>query len=266
MPATQYLFIDGAYLHARAESAGQAWFGKPIELDHATLSLSCSKTFYYDCLPSKTKQESDADFAARRGKQEALFKRLRTHKGWHVSEGLAKWRKGKGSSQKEVDILIAVDMLTHAHRHNMDSLIFIAGDQDFRPLVEAVVREGIFVTLWYEPSSISQELLDEADFGYRLGLYELHALATDAFKAANPIPSMGHEFQATPPNGALVQIGRDDSGAAFAHLYDCHGCWVVSGAHVDPPNQTYLHLRHGDKEFVKRAWEDRKGGLTWSAA
>lgn len=260
------MFIDGAYLRERAKAAGDAWFNEPIELDYAKLSYGCTKTFYYDCLPSKTAGETDDQFEARRAQQEAFFNRLRAYKGWHVSEGLAKWRKGKGSTQKEVDILIAVDMLTHTHRRNMSRLIFVAGDQDFRPLVEAVVRDGMYVTLWYEPTSVSQDLLHEADDSYRLGIYQLHALATDAYQAAHPIPSISQEFQAYPADGVLREIGKDGRGASVVNLYESQGSWVAAGTDFEPPNKNYLHLRHADKAFLKRVWEDRKGPCTWSAA
>jgi len=35
---------------------------------------------------------------------------LRALPGWHVVEGVVKRRRGVGNTQKEVDILIAVDM------------------------------------------------------------------------------------------------------------------------------------------------------------
>lgn len=262
----QYMFIDGAYLSAIAKDVGEQWFGAPIDLDYAKLATGCTKTFYYDCLPPKADTEDETAYEARRSAKEALFNKLRAYKGWHVSEGLAKWRRKRGSQQKEVDILIAVDMLTHTHRRNMSRLIFLAGDQDFRPLVEAVVREGMYVTLWYERASTSQDLLHEADDIYRLGIYELHAYATDAFQAAHPVPSRSYNNLAYPMDSALVEVGNDAAGASVVRLYSSEGTWVAAGTSFEPPNQLYLHLRHADKDFLKRVWEDVKGPCTWAPA
>lgn len=140
--AVTYLFIDAGYLNRRLESFGKEWFGVTAVANYSAIGAGFTKTFYYDCLPFKTDSESEIDFKRRTEIKEAHFDKLRSYPGWHVSEGLAKWRKKGRSTQKEVDILITVDMLTHTHRKNMHRLAFIAGDQDFRPLLEAIVRDG----------------------------------------------------------------------------------------------------------------------------
>jgi uncharacterized LabA/DUF88 family protein len=63
----------------------------------------------------------------------------------------------KKRRQKEVDVLLAADMLTHGYDGNMDKAILIAGDLDFRRVVEALVRRGVFVEVWYEPKSGAAE-------------------------------------------------------------------------------------------------------------
>ena len=75
--------------------------------------------------------------------------------------------KQKGS--KRVDITLATDMLTHAHRHNYDIAILVAGDEDFVPLVEAVQREGRRVFLWFVKGGLSPTLKNAADFYWDLG-------------------------------------------------------------------------------------------------
>lgn len=71
-------------------------------------------------------------------------------------------RKRNGRS-KRVDITLATDMLTHAHRHNYDIAILVAGDEDYVPLVEAVKAEGRRVALWFPNDGLSPALRAAAD-------------------------------------------------------------------------------------------------------
>ena len=64
----------------------------------------------------------------------------------HVRTGkLASRRK----RQKQVDVLLAVDMLTHSHLRNTKNAVLLSGDSDFVPLVQAVIQQGTFVSLLY---------------------------------------------------------------------------------------------------------------------
>lgn len=95
-----YLFIDGAYLSLFAKSAGELWYGAAAEIDHKILGNHFRKVFYYDCLPAKNDKETAEEFNARTDAKESFFNSLRSIDGWHVSEGLAKWKKKGGSRQK----------------------------------------------------------------------------------------------------------------------------------------------------------------------
>jgi hypothetical protein len=70
---------------------------------------------------------------------------------------------GKKTRQKGVDVAIAVDMLTHSYRKNIGRATLFAGDLDFLPLVEALVQDGMYVTLWYCRERTSKELIDAVD-------------------------------------------------------------------------------------------------------
>ena len=153
----RYMFIDGEQLRRTAEEVGNDWFGKAVDIDYRSLQGDCQKVFYYDCLPAKQVGGDEPLHQAKLEAKVAFFNRLRSLPGWHVSEGLAKHRKKARQEQKEVDILIAVDMLTHTHRKNMHRLTFVSGDQDFAPLLEAVVRDGMYVELLYPDGHTSQD-------------------------------------------------------------------------------------------------------------
>ncbi|MGF6957962.1 NYN domain-containing protein [Paraburkholderia youngii] len=254
----RYLFIDGGYLRERLETLRRNWFSDTdkLEVDYATISSGFTKTFYYDCFPAKTEGETEEAFNLRKQDTEKHFNMLRSLSGWHVSEGLAKWRKRQGSSQKEVDILIAVDMLTHTYRRNMHRLAFIAGDQDFRPLLEAVVREGMYVDLWYDPRSISQDLKHEADQTRELDLFTVHGFFTPRFRARHPIPTRSFHPTSQPENG--IQVARGSiNGENVAGLYSGpNGSWCSVNETKVSGNAQFLQMKlpNGDIDFLKRVY------------
>lgn len=74
------------------------------------------------------------------------------------------FKKPKGTrGSKRVDITLATDMLTHAFRKNFDIAILVAGDEDYVPLVEAVISEGRRVYLWFIENGLSPLLKRKAD-------------------------------------------------------------------------------------------------------
>ena len=83
-------------------------------------------------IDEQRKDEDAADFAIREKAQRDEFNSIRSLAGFHVIEGTLSAKR-----QKEVDVALAVDMLTHAFNHNMGWAHLIAGDLDFRPLVQA---------------------------------------------------------------------------------------------------------------------------------
>jgi uncharacterized LabA/DUF88 family protein len=76
--------------------------------------------------------------------------------------------KVKGKRSKRVDVSLATDMLTHAHRDNYDLAILIAGDEDYVPLVQAVMSEGKRVAVWFFKDGLSRALKIAADHYYDL--------------------------------------------------------------------------------------------------
>lgn len=87
-------------------------------------------------------------------------------------------RKKNGRS-KRVDISLATDMLTHAHRKNYDVAILVAGDEDYVPLVEAVKAEGRRVALWFVEDGLSSSLRAAADHYWDIGKLLFSSPQTD---------------------------------------------------------------------------------------
>ena len=78
------------------------------------------------------------EFEEGKQKQEMELNRIRKVYGTHVRlgslTGIEKKRR-----QKEVDILLAVDMMNHAVRQNMTRAVLLSGERDFKPLIESLV-------------------------------------------------------------------------------------------------------------------------------
>jgi len=84
------------------------------------------------------------------------------------------FKKEKKKGSKQVDISLATDMLTHAHRNNYDIAILVAGDEDYVPLVEAVMNEGKRVVLWFFEKDLSPLLKRKVDFYFDIGIFLLN--------------------------------------------------------------------------------------------
>lgn len=143
----KYLFIDGAYFRKVLEHFSHSFFdGKQIPIAYHSIAADFYKTFYYDCLSPRKKAEDGEDYKARIKPQEEFFDSLRMLNGVHVYEGTSAGEEGK-IRQKKVDTMIAVDMLTHSFRGNMDKATLLTGDLDFKPLVDALIQQGMYITL-----------------------------------------------------------------------------------------------------------------------
>lgn len=133
----------------------------------------------------------DADYQKRVETQESYFRKIGELHGFHIRQGSLRGSPKK-RRQKEVDVLLAVDMLTHGYDGNIEKAILIAGDLDFRPVVEALVRRGVFVEIWYEPKSAAVELPGAADYGRRLDFQTFYLWSTDEFKTHYQAPRTNH--------------------------------------------------------------------------
>ena len=108
-----YLFIDGAYFRKVVENISNKYFrGVNIPINYKALSSGFNKTFYYDCLDSRKKNESKKRYDKRCEEQKDFFNSLRMLEGFHVFEGTTYGEK-KRIRQKKIDVAITVDMLTH---------------------------------------------------------------------------------------------------------------------------------------------------------
>lgn len=263
-----YLFIDGNYLEQLIQDASRDWFDGQLEIDYEQIGHGFTKVFYYDAMPVKKPSETEDQFREREAAKLAFFKRLKNLRGWHVHEGISRRGRREPAQQKEVDVLIAVDMLTHTHRKNMDSLTFIAGDTDFRPLIDAVVRDGMYVNLWYGPRHVSEDLKDMADATLPMDMHFFHAKATRNCRADYAFPvrsnSVGSPHQI---NGPLVEQGFVN-GQLRAAIWTAFGRIFCAGlVEMDDGFYPSVQMEEGPKslERVKRMFEHDHGPFDWRA-
>src|SRR5258708_6449315 len=152
--------------------------------------------------------------------------------GVHVRLGTV---AGKRRRQKEVDILLATDMFTHGFNGSMRTAVLLSGDLDFRPIVEALVRHGVFVEVWYHRSSIARELPGAADFGREIRFRELYSWNTESFQRKHRIPDDRRIASASVRSGQLVRTGSLANSEWPVELYKWHGdrqqfeLWIGTG-------------------------------------
>lgn len=150
------LFIDGASLHATTAALG-------IEIDFRRLlsefesGSSVLRAFYYNLVtedPKCSPVRPLADWLAYNGYTVIL----KQTKEFLDESGR---RKTKGT----VGVELAVNAMQLAKR--IDHMVLFSGDSDFRPLVRAMQRCGVRVTVVStvssEPSMVSDELRRQAD-------------------------------------------------------------------------------------------------------
>jgi uncharacterized LabA/DUF88 family protein len=84
---------------------------------------------------------------------------------------------GKRYEQKQVDVMLAVDMVLLVSESRADVVVLVAGDQDFVPAVKAVRERGAYVVLWHGPDAwTSGELKKACDENHRLTHNEIQVI------------------------------------------------------------------------------------------
>ena len=266
--ANTYMFVDGAYLDGCVGDFCRKWFGgAQYELDYRVMSSGARKVFYYDALPIQRKEETEAEFRLRLTNKELFFESLRAINGWHVQLGISKRYIGKMAQQKEVDVLLAVDMLSHTYRKNMDAVTFVAGDQDFRPLLDAVVRDGMYVTLYYDKNHTSVDLINMADARQELDYYTLMQMFPAEVRTAHPSTDRSTHNGVYLGVGTLVEEGMRD-GQAMAQLWLTPGGQNAShqvALYNKAAHYTSVYNLKGNPELLKRVFSEYFGDFEWRA-
>lgn len=264
-PPAEYLFIDGAYLRAVLNQKSQEYFGgDQITLDFNTFSYGFEKKFYYDCLPPRKASESRENYENRIAPRVEFYNELRSFNGFHVFLGTTSSEGGK-ARQKGVDIMIAVHMLTHSFRRNMEKTTLLTGDLDFKPLIEALVQDGMYVTLWFDNASASKELIYSADSQRELSVLTLLSSATKDFLQRHPQPRMYSQPGRECDNLTFLKSGKTSCGVTVELYKEGSGEFLL--LHPDSGNVGYnMHIRHISLEFIEKLMTERKMPIAWKSA
>jgi uncharacterized LabA/DUF88 family protein len=191
-----YLFIDGKHFDVACETLINNVFDATAEIDFALLrdELRAQKAFYYRCVDeAKSDGESEEAWKQRVEGEIHRLNSIQRAPGVHVREGTV--RRGQRREEKEVDVMLAVDMMTHASSRNMVSATLVTGDLDFRPLVQGLLQLGIYVRILYRQRSGARDLLWAADESREINLEMVYSWSSDRFKAVHSIPNCSWDGQ-----------------------------------------------------------------------
>jgi uncharacterized LabA/DUF88 family protein len=176
MEETTYLFIDGAYLDDAYDKTLRKIFGPNISIDFSKIknTLGCRRAFYYHCIDDERRDgESNEQHATRTSLQNRRLDEIDSLEGFHVRRGYL--TSGRKRTQKEVDVSLAVELLTNSFNRTMTKAVLIAGDRDFKPAVESATRNGTYVEVIYRPANGSAPLGKAGDLMRPLTLSQLIA-------------------------------------------------------------------------------------------
>ena len=189
MPEQQYIFIDGGALDAIANDFSREFYdGASIDIDYSKIRSGFRKAFYYHAVPvDKKPSEREEDFIERQATAIDRFRAIDRLDGFHVRTGDARHQRRTGQEQKMVDVLLAVEMMSLAHRGTFSKATIITNDLDFKPLLDALVVMGIDLTLIHKPSA-NEELISAADRAQPVALYTLFQWTTHSFQKRFPFP------------------------------------------------------------------------------
>ena len=263
MPDHHYLFVDGGYFRARHAEALKSVFGESCDLQLGGLAnifpKHVQRVFYYDCLNDIPKvDETEEQLKNRIEAQQKYFDEIQSYEGFHVRLGSLSGNSRK-LRQKEVDILLSVDALDHAFRKNMAGIILIAGDLDFAPLVESLIRLGVWVHIWYDPRSVGKRLLEVADKATPICFHDYYNRCSSEFVRANPLPIQSPNVPARieqAPDYQLLKTGN--LGACIVRLFR-HVNEHVIVVNSAPP---WL-LQHHDQAVLENFFRVVHGQIMW---
>lgn len=139
------IFIDGGYLrklcrdHCGHDRIDFTKLANVLQRMYSTIPgypfrLNLVRIYYYDAIVDAKEPE----YATQRDYFESVSGLM-----WYTV-GLGELVKSSKEEhrQKGVDILMAVDALTKAYQNHYDAGMFLMGDGDFTPLIEAVKNAG----------------------------------------------------------------------------------------------------------------------------
>lgn len=246
-----YAFIDNAYLRKQYDETMARVLGV-AELAPKPLYLgSPNRTFVYDCMDVPRDSDTKENYERRTTAQSSYFDGLRALPGHHLRLGTL--TTGRHPRQKQVDVHLAVDMLMHAHNRNMERAVLVAGDQDFKPVVDALVLMGVYVVVCASKRTVSRVLRQAADEFWPLEFPALYDLSSDRFQQAYPQPQarfdgeMPHFFEIT----EVQELGQHTITLGRAQV-NSEKVSQIAITNVEPNPTHVLTIQHQNIDIAVR--------------
>jgi uncharacterized LabA/DUF88 family protein len=194
------LFIDGANLHATAKALG-------FDIDYRRLLKEFEtrgtllRAFYY------TAMIEDQEYSSIRPLVDWL-----DYNGYTVVTKMTKEyvdANGRRKIKGRMDVELAVDAMQLAE--HIDHMVLFSGDGDFRPLVEAIQRRGVRVTvvstISSQPPMIADDLRRQTDI-----FIDLAELRTKVAREFTDRLSSREARAPASPLGASLHLQRASAG------------------------------------------------------
>jgi hypothetical protein len=178
--------------------------------------------------------------------------------GWEHCRGANENRKSLGR-KRWISLLRSICSLTVLNRNMRRRAALLAGDLDFRPLVEAVVQTGVFVELWYEKASTNENLHWAADQGRPIVWRNLYDWNSDAFRIAHPLPQVSgarNDYLTSPQIAYGTCAGRSVELLRLS----ANGPFVLHAALPDG-NQS---MKHAERQVLERYFKMMHGPINWT--
>jgi uncharacterized LabA/DUF88 family protein len=165
-------FIDGAYLQYTLRDEF-----KNARIDFGRLATMMAgkgeilRTYYYSCAPYQSDPPS-MEQRTRFGAAQRFFAALQRNPRFEVRLGRLQFR-GKDENgepifqQKRVDMLMGIDLVLLAAKHQITDAAILAGDSDFLPAIQVAKSEGVVIHLFHGPAP-HQDLVEACDERTRL--------------------------------------------------------------------------------------------------
>lgn len=235
------------------------WPDEKPEYDWDRIGAGFSKCFYYNAWPHQKSGQSDDHYAAVLQAHDDLIEQISASDNWHAYAGEARHRHRAGLEQKMVDVMIAVDMMRHTHKGNMARCTLLTSDLDFKPLLDALVQEGMHVTLWHG-NNANRALKRAADNRQPLNSMSLRNILTPAsiHRLRPPEASVG------PPDlqhNVVHEAGELRPGAQWRYMQDTRDGRHILAWEVSTPGaaDTWLSVTSMSLEHALLYAEDAYG-------
>lgn len=214
-PTPRYAFIDGNCFLTEWRNTIQRVHGNtPDTLDLAQMrtELGATRLYWYDSLAEldSVRQSESIDSTAletarlKLSHRRKFLEHLQNEDGFIVRTGTSRVLARKGrveTREKEVDVLLAVDSLLHAANGNMKHALIFGSDLDHRPVVEALMQLGVYVTV-YGHGRTSGELRISGDSFRALDYFLFYEWSDYHWRQANP----GVERSGRMSGGGIIDI------------------------------------------------------------